>query len=174
LESARTPENWKADPDNLEAGITEPAAPIVESEPVYKKIETPMLNNYGEMTKEEMFICFYNREKPRCADADDESLARMLKEIRLMGEILRIREHCILQEDNERETKRSRKQREARRLLDSEYKPKTNIQKSAESEAEVFEKKKASKRDKAIQIYMKGMGISKEKAEAIYDKGEID
>jgi len=152
-----------------------PTAPVdgtivSEPEPIRKKIETPMLNNYGDMTKEEMFICFYNREKPRCAEADDESLMRMLKEIRLMMEILKIRERTITGEDNERETKRSRKAREERKRLDSEYKPKTNLQKSAAEELEEQQRKQVSQKEKAILTLMNVMGMSREDAVSMYEK----
>ena len=134
-----------------------------------KTVETPMLNNYGEMSSEELFILFYNREKPRAADATDESLARMQKEIKVMMEILKIRERAIIDEDIERETKRSRKEKEERKKLDTNYKPQNRIAKSAAELIETQQKKQLSQKERDIKILMTA-GLSREKAIAIVEK----
>lgn len=160
-------------PDNI-PGLTVENVDGIQTETIpekeYKKVETPMLAVYGEMTKEDFLMVFYNREAPRAADADEESLARMLKEQRMIIEICRIRERVIKDEFDVRETRKSKAERAKRKQLDLEYKPKTKLQKSAEDEIAGIAATQISERDRNIDKLMKALGCDKDEATLLYDK----
>lgn len=162
--------------DGIEIGI-EPDDSIEseesdESEVVIgtQTVRTQLLELYGGMTKEDFLMLFYNQEAPRAADANDESLARMLKEQRMIIEICRIRERVIIEEDARRETVRSRKAKDERKKLDAEYKPQTRIQKSVIEEQQNQAAKAKSQKERDIEKLALAMGIEIAEATELYEK----
>lgn len=142
-----------------------------ESEPNQKvKVRTHILELYGDMTAEDLMMLFYNQEKPRAAEADDESLIRMQKEQFLTMEIVKTRLRVIKDEIDERETKRSRTKRNLQKLADSEFKLPTRIQKAAIEEQQNQIAKQKTQRERDIEKLMNALQIDKAEAETMYAK----
>ena len=160
--------------ENVDGIESEDIQESEESAPIGTKvIRTQLLELYGGMTKEDFLMLFFNQEAPRAAEANDESLARMLKEQRMIIEICRIRERVIIEEDAKRETSRSKAARAERRKLDAEYKPQTKIQKSQIEEQQNQANKEKSQKDKSIETLMNALGIDRDEAEVIYAKKKV-
>lgn len=135
-------------------------------------VETPktvfrILESYGYMSSEELFMTHYNREKSRCSEVSDDDLMQCLKELDLIVQIGKIRQRAADDVRLERLESKKRSDKEKQKLKDTNYQPKSKEKLSAIEQIQKEADAKAKKKKSDVQKIMDVLGVSEAEAEAI-------